>query len=162
MATALPVRGDFMSQFRSWLLAALALGLAAPASAQPRPAPKAAPKAAEPAPPPIFPCRTKDETCFLAVVIGQQVGLVYTNAPAAQNAEPKPVDVTGPDGSKIDLSKDDGRVVMLTGTWDAKAGITKAEVVETASPLASLAIKAQLGSGEDGPPASGKPAARRR
>ena len=50
-----------------------------------------------------------------------------------------------------------GRIVMLTGTYDTQAGLTKAELVEVASPLVSLVVKAQLGGEEEPPPAAGRP-----
>lgn len=130
---------------------------------QRKPAPAAKPAAA-PEPPPlqIFPCRTADEVCHLGVVIGSQVAILYTNAPNAQGVEPTPVDVAGADGQKIDMAKDAGRVVMLTGEYDPKAGLTKATVVEVASPLASLAIKAQLAAGAEEPAPAAKGGAKRR
>ena len=132
---------------------------ASPAGAQAR---KPAPKRAEqpPPPPPLYPCRTAEEICFLGIVMGDKVAVVFTNAPNAKGIDEKPVEVTG-DSGKIDLSKDDGRVVMLTGSFDPKAGLTKAAVVEVASPLASLIVKAQIaGQQPDGPPPQG--GARRR
>lgn len=138
---------------RALLSLALLLPLAftSAAEAQQR---KGAKPAAAPEPPPlqIFPCRTQEEVCHLGVVVGSQVAILYTNAPAAQGVDPTPVDVTGSDGQKVDMTKNAGRVVMLTGDYDPKAGISKAEVVEVASPLASLAIKAQLAGGADEPP----------
>lgn len=133
----------------------LPLALAGAAEAQQRKGAPAKPAAAAPEPPAvqIFPCRTAEEVCHLGVVVGNQVAILYTNAPDAQGVDPTPVDVAGPDGQKIDMSKNAGRVVMLTGTFDPKTGISKAEVVEVASPLASLAIKAQLAGGGDEPPA---------
>jgi hypothetical protein len=146
---------------RSILVAALAVALpAVSALAQTAPAPKpqpAKPAAAQPqppAPPPIFACRTEAETCFLGVVIGSQVAVIYTNAESAEGLDAKPVDVVGADGQKVDLAPNAGRVVMLAGSYDPKAGI-KGEVVEVASPLVSLTVKAQLGAGapEAPPPA---------
>ncbi|TDR90406.1 hypothetical protein [Enterovirga rhinocerotis] len=126
-----------------------------PAEAQQK-KPAAKPAAAEPAPPALFPCRTQDEICYLGVIVGSQVAILYTNAQNAQDVSPAPVDLSDAGGAKVDLSKDDGRVVMLTGTLDPKAGL-KGEVVEVASPLASLAIKAQLAAGaeEPAPPPKG-------
>ena len=141
----------------------LPLAFVAPAEAQQRKA--AQPKAAaqpEPAPVQIFPCRTAEEVCHLGVVVGSQVAILYSNAPNAQGIEPKPVDVAGADGSKIDMTKNAGRVVMLTGEFDPKVGLTKAEVVEVASPLASLAIKAQLAGGAEEAPPAAKGGAKRR
>jgi hypothetical protein len=141
----------------------LPLAFVAPAEAQQK---KAAPaKAAaqpEPAPVQIFPCRTAEEVCHLGVVVGSQVAILYSNAPNAQGIEPKPVDVAGADGAKIDMTKNAGRVVMLTGEFDPKTGLTKAEVVEVASPLASLAIKAQLAGGAEEAPPAAKGGAKRR
>lgn len=137
----------------------LPLAFAGAAEAQQRKGAPAKPAAAAPEPPPvqIFPCRTAEEICHLGVVVGSQVAILYSNAPSAQGADPTPVDATGPDGQKIDLSQNAGRVVMLTGDFDPKTGIGKAELVEVASPLASLAIKAQLAGGEEpaAPPAKG-------
>jgi hypothetical protein len=132
----------------------LPLALVGPAEAQQKKGGAAPKQQAAPEPPPlqIFPCRTAEEVCHLGVVIGSQVAILYSNAQNAQGAEPTPVDVTGADGQKIDMTKDAGRVVMLTGDFDPKAGLTKAQVVEVASPLASLAIKAQLAGGGDEPP----------
>jgi hypothetical protein len=115
-----------------------------PAQARPQPQP--------PAPPPIFPCRTAEEVCYLGVVTGaNQVAVVFTNNPQAEGVESKPVDVFSSDtpaaagsGTPLDLGQHLGRVVMLTGTYDAQAGLTKAELVEVASPLVSLTVKAQL------------------
>jgi hypothetical protein len=128
------------------------------------PAPKGPPgksqAAQQPAPLPIFPCRTEGETCFLGIVVGGQVAIVYTNAQSADGLE-KPVDVAGPDGAKLDLAQNAGRVVMLAGSYDAKTGI-KGELVEVASPLVSLSIKAQLaGGGQDAPPPPGAAPKRR-
>jgi hypothetical protein len=127
------------------------------AQAQPQarpPAGKPATGAAQqpPAAPPIFPCRTEQETCFLGIVVGSQVAILFTNA---QNAQAdRPVDVSGADGAKTDLSANAGRVVMLAGSYDPKTGI-KGEVVEVASPLVSLSIKAQLGEGSEAPSSAG-------
>ena len=137
----------------SGLLGAAALAAGAANAQAPRgPARAPAPPAAQPqppAPPPFTPCRTAEEVCFLGIVVGSQVLVIYTNAQNATGLE-KPLDVTGADNAKLDLAANAGRVVMLTGTLDPKAGLTKAELVEVASPLASLAIKAQLAAG--GPP----------
>ncbi len=134
----------------------------------PRPAGRPAPKAAAPqppAPPPIFPCRTAEEVCYLGIVMSGQVVVLYTNATNAQGIDEKPVDVMGADGAKIDMAKENGRVVMLTGAYDPKTGLSKAEIVEVASPLASLAVKAQLAAGAaegGGPPGAKGGAPRRR
>ena len=129
-------------------LTASAIPALAQAPRQPARAP-AAPLAQPPAPPPISPCRTAEEICYLGVVIGSQILVLYTNAPNATGLE-KPLDVTAGDNAKVDLAPNAGRVVMLTGTLDPKSGLTKAEVIEVASPLVSLALKAQLAGG---PPA---------
>jgi hypothetical protein len=112
-----------------------------------------------PAPPPIFPCRTAEEICFLGIVTGKnEVLVVFTNAPDAEGLDDKPVavltgDSPGAAGSAtaMDLTPHLGRVVMLTGTYDRQAGLTKAELVEVASPLVSFTIKAQLGAEEEPP-----------
>lgn len=152
------------------IAAALTIPLAA-ASAQSRP-PRSQPAkpaaAPEPeGPPPIFPCRTAEEICYLGVVVGTQVAVIYTNAQNAEGIDAKPIDVMGADGAKMDMSKNVGRVVMLTGTFDPKTGLTKGEVVEVAGPLLSMSVKAQLGGGDEagGAPAGGgskKPPAKRR
>src|SRR4051812_4820257 len=128
----------------------LTVSLLSPAAAKarappPPPAARGAAPAQPPAPPPVFPCRTAQETCYLGIVVGSQVAILFTNAPNAEGSE-KPVDVAGADGAKTDLSANDGRVVMLAGSYDPKTGI-KGEVVEVASPLVSLSIKAQLAAG---------------
>lgn len=137
-------------------LAAAILGTAATAAiAQPARAPAAKPQTAQPqqpAPPPIFPCRTEAETCFLGVVIGSQVAVIYTNVQKAEGLDAKPVDLLGQDGAKVDLAQNAGRVVMIAGSYDPNTGI-KGELVEVASPLASLVVKAQLGGGDAPPPA---------
>jgi hypothetical protein len=153
------------------LVATLAIALpASVALAQPARAPAGKPPAGKPpaaqpqppAPPPIFPCRTEGETCFLGVVIGSQVAVIYTNAKGAEGLDAKPVDVLGADGAKTDLGQNAGRAVMIAGSYDAKTGI-KGEVVEVASPLVSLTIKAQLGAGgADAPPPGPAGAPRRR
>lgn len=135
-------------------LAALA-ALTVPALAQQQPRPSAPPpaapaqaQAAPPAPQSLFPCRSATEVCHVGVVINNQVSVLFTNAEKADGIESKPVDVTSAAGSKLDLSRHEGQVVMLTGEYDAKAGLTKAELVEAASPLLSFAIKVLL-SGEE-------------
>ena len=127
------------------------------------PAQSAQPRA--PAPPPlaIFPCRTAEEVCFLAVVTGKsQVAVLFTNAEKAEGIDAKPVEVLtgdspGAGGAPLDLTQHMGRIVMLTGAYDAQAGVTKAELVEVASPLVSLVVKAQIGGDEEPPPPAGKP-----
>ena len=118
-----------------------------------------------PAPPPlaIFPCRTAEEVCFLAVVTGKsQVAVLFTNAEKAEGIDDKPIEVStgdspGAGGTPLDLTQHMGRIVMLAGAYDAQAGVIKAELVEVASPLLSLSVKAQLGAEEEPPPQAGKP-----
>lgn len=156
-----------MTKIASFTTAALAFAALLPfaeAQAQAAKQPARAPAAATapqqpqpPAPPPIFPCRTAEEICFLGVVVGQQVAILFTNAPHG-GALDRPVDVTGLDNAKLDLASNEGRVVMLTGTLDAKSGLTKAELLEVASPLVSLVVKAQLAGGQDDEPEAPAPA----
>jgi len=154
-------------------LAAL-LALAASAEAQqgrppggqkpPAQAQKAPPQQ-PPAPLPVFLCRTAEEVCFLGIVTGSnQILVVFTNAPQAEDIDAKPVAVLSGDSpgaagsaTPLDLAPHLGRVVMLTGTYDAQAGITRAELVEVASPLVSMILKAQLSVDE---PAEPQPAAK--
>src|SRR5689334_12315111 len=119
----------------------------APAAQQPQPAPAS-----------VFLCRTTEEVCTLGIVTGNnQVAVVFTNAPGAEGVD-KPINISsgeGP-GSPLDLSQNVGRVVLLKGTYDPKTGLTKAELVEVASPLVSTLIKAQIaGGGDEGPPSRG-------
>jgi hypothetical protein len=122
---------------------------------------------APPAPPPgMFPCRTQAETCYIGVVSGpSQISVLFTNNPQAEGVEAKPVDLSSAEapGTALDLAGSLGRVVMVTGSYAAASGITKAEVVDTASPLLSFMMK-QSG-GDEGPQApqrgGGKPPARR-
>jgi hypothetical protein len=137
-----------------------------------RPPAQARPQAqapAPPAPPPgMFPCRSEGETCYIGVVTGpSQIAVLFTNAQAAEGIEAKPVDLSSADapGTALDLAASLGRVVMVTGTY-AQGGITKAEVVDTASPLLSFMMKQQAGGGEESPQApprrgGGKPPTRR-
>jgi hypothetical protein len=130
-------------------------GTPAPGPTQAAPAPGSA-GAASASNPQIFPCRTPQEVCFLGIVTGpSQVSILFTNAPGGDSMEPKPLDVATGEGAgtPLDLSANLGRVVMLTGTFDPKAGLTKAEVVEVASPLISALIKLQAGSEEEEEPA---------
>jgi hypothetical protein len=124
-------------------------------------------QAQPPAPPPIFPCRTATDVCFVAVVTGNsQVLVVFTNAPQTAGIEAKPIDVfsgdapsAGASAAPLDLAQHLGRVVMLTGTYDPKAGLTKAELVEAAGPLLSFMIK-MMGIEEPDagqPPRGGRP-----
>ena len=124
---------------------------------------------APPAPPPgFFPCRAQAETCFVGVVTGpSQIAILFTNAPQAEGIEAKPVDLSSADapGTALDLAGSLGRVVMVTGAYAAASGITKAEVVDTASPLLSFMMKQAAGGGDEGPQApqrgGGRPPARR-
>ena len=159
---------------RAVIAAAALAALSLPALAQPQqgrapagprpPAPAAQPP--QPSPPPVFLCRTAEEVCTLGIVTGNnQVAIIFTNAPGAEGVD-KPVDVSSGDGpgAPLDLSQNVGRVVLLTGAFDPKAGLTKAALVEVASPLVSTLIKAQIaGSADETPPSrGGKPAARKR
>ena len=139
---------------------------ARPPGQPPKPPAQAAQRTpAPPAPPPIFPCRTAEEVCFLGVVTGpRQVAVLFTNAEKADGIDEKPVEVSAGDpaggaggAAPMDLTPHMGRIVMLTGTYDTQAGLTKAELVEVASPLVSLTIKAQLSAEEPEPQAAGKP-----
>lgn len=144
-------------------LTLLALTAAFPAAAQPAPKappPKAPPKEA-PAPQPdpvaamLFPCRTPEETCYVGVVKDGKVTVLFTNDRKADEIAGKPMAVSG-DG--LDLAKVENRTVMLVGAFDPKDGLTKAEVVDVASPLAAFALKSTIGGGEadeggDEPPA---------
>jgi hypothetical protein len=85
----------------------------------------------------------------VGVVINNQVSVLFTNSDKADGIESKPIDVTDAAGSKLDLGRHEGQVVMLTGEYDPKTGLTKAELVEAASPLVSFAIKVLL-SGDEG------------
>jgi hypothetical protein len=144
-------------------VAALVSSAAAQQGRPPGPQGKPPPQPAAPAPLPIFPCRTAEEICFLGVVTGKnEIAVVFTNAEKADGIEAKPIPVTAAAAPgavaalPLDLAPHLGRIVMLTGTYDPQAGLTKAELVEVASPLASLVVKAQLGA-EEPPPPAGKP-----
>jgi hypothetical protein len=136
-------------------LAALA-ALALPANAQqPRPGQRQQAQPPQPpAPPPgFFPCRTAEEICYVGVVSGpSQIAVLFTNNQQAEGIEAKPVDLSSADapGTPLDLAANLGRVVMVTGTYAQATGITKAQVVDTASPLLSFMMK-QAG-GEEGAP----------
>ncbi|WP_279356041.1 hypothetical protein [Methylobacterium indicum] len=147
-------------------LALTLLALAAvPAAAQPAPKgppkpppPKDAPKEA-PQPDPVaamlFPCRTPEETCYVGVVKDGKVTVLFTNDRKADEIAGKPMAVSG-DG--LDLARTENRTVMLVGSYDPKDGLTKAEVVDVASPLVAFALKTTIGGGEadeggDEPPA---------
>jgi hypothetical protein len=148
-------------------LTLLALTAAIPAAAQP--APKGPPPKAPPPPKDapqtdpvaamLFPCRTPEETCYVGVVKDGKVTVLFTNDRKADEIAGKPVAVTG-DG--LDLAKNENRTVMLVGTFDPKDGLTKAEVVDVASPLVAFALKTTIGGGEadeggDEPPAPPPP-----
>lgn len=124
---------------------------------------------AQPAGPTVFPCRTPDEICFLGIVTAPtQVSILFTNAPGAESIEATPVTVSAGEagGAPLDMAQNVGRVVMLTGAYDAKAGVTKAQLVEVASPLVSALIKLQAGGEEEEPPPppaqKGKPSGAKR
>jgi hypothetical protein len=135
-----------------------ALALVPAAQAAPKAAPKQpAPPAAAPAPPPgFFPCRTEAEICYVGIVTGKSTVMVqFTNAPQSDGIDEKPQNVFSDDAgsAQLDLSENLGRVVMLTGSYDAAKGISKAAVVDVASPIVTFFIKSQLGSGDDQTPA---------
>ncbi|MCE4225707.1 hypothetical protein HCU64_18295 [Methylobacterium sp. C25] len=147
----------------SAIVASLAMTLAGSAFAQGRP------KAPPPPPPPqgappnpgLFPCRSEKEICFVGAVKDGKLVLLFTNDPKGEEAIGKPVGATtGEGGAPLDLTANEGKVVMLTGSYDAKAGVAKAEVVDVASPLVAFAIKANAGGGgDDGPPGPPPPPA---
>ena len=149
-------------------LTLLALTASLPAAAQP--APKG-PKAPPPPPPPkealqpdptaamLFPCRTPEETCYVGVVKDGKVTVLFTNDRKADEIAGKPMAVSG---EGLDLAKTENRTVMLVGSYDPKDGLTKAEVVDVASPLVAFALKSTIGGGEpdesaDEPPAPPPP-----
>ncbi|MGF3022752.1 hypothetical protein ACQVP2_07980 [Methylobacterium aquaticum] len=155
-------------------LALVLAALAAPAAAQPAPKgppPKAAPPPKEaPAPQPdpvaamLFPCRTPEETCYVGVVKDGKITVLFTNDRKADEIAGKPMAVSG---EGIDLAKTENRTVMLVGSYDPKDGLTKAEVVDVASPLVAFALKSTIGGGEpdeggDEPPAPTPPAPRKK
>ncbi|HEX8168006.1 MAG TPA: hypothetical protein VF601_19735 [Beijerinckiaceae bacterium] len=123
---------------------------------------------APPAPPPgFFPCRTEGEVCYIGVVAGpSQIAVLFTNDQKAEGIEAKPVDLSSAEapGTALDLAGSLGRVVMVTGTYAQASGITKAQVVDTASPLLSFMMKQSAG-GDEGQAApqqrgGGRPARR--
>jgi hypothetical protein len=137
---------------------------APPKKAPPKPA---APEAAPAPQPGMFPCRTESEVCYVGIVTGKNtVAVQFTNAPQSDGIDQKPQNVFSDDAGStpLDLSQNLGRVVMLTGTYDAAKGISKAEVADVASPLLSFMVKTQLGGGDDqgGPQGGGKGAPRKR
>jgi hypothetical protein len=144
-------------------VAALVSSAAAQQGRPPGPQGKPPPQATAPVPP-IFPCRTAEEICFLGAVTGKnEVAVVFTNAEKAEAIAAKPIPVTAGAAPgavaalPLDLAPHFGRIVMLTGTYDPQSGLTKAELVEVASPLVSLVVKAQLGAEEEPPSPAGKP-----
>jgi hypothetical protein len=138
-------------------LACVQQAQAAPKKAPP-PKQPAAPEAAPAPQPGMFPCRTENEVCYVAIVTGKNtVAVQFSNAPQSDGIDDKPQNVFSDDAAStaLDLSQDLGRVVMLTGTYDAAKGISKAQVVDVASPLLSFLVKTQLGSGDDQGPQGG-------
>ena len=155
---------------RSALAFTLLALTAVPAAAQPAPKgpPKPPPPKEAPQPDPVaamlFPCRTPEEICYVGVVKDGKVTVLFTNDRKADEIAGKPVAVSG-DG--LDLAKSENRTVMLVGSYDAKDGLTKAEVVDVASPLVAFALKTTTGGGEadeggDEPPAPPPPAPRKK
>jgi len=149
-------------------MAALAFGTqaqAAPPKAAPAKQP-AAPAAPPPPPPGFFPCRTEAEICYVAIVTGKNEILVqFTNAQQSEGIDQKPIGVFSDDAGSaaLDLSQNLGRVLMLTGAYEAAKGLTKAQVVDVASPILSFTIKSQISGGEEQQPAAaGKGAPKRR
>jgi hypothetical protein len=141
-------------------LTALALPIGAlaapPKKAAPKPQPAAAPE--PPQAPGFFPCRSEAEVCYVAIVTGKSAVMVqFTNAPQSDGIDQKPQNVFSDEGGStpLDLGQDTGKVVMLTGSYDAAKGINKAAVVDVASPLLSFLIKEQLGGGDDDEPSPG-------
>ena len=144
---------------RSLICLAALTALILPAEAQQQPRPGQRPpqrQQAQPPPPPapppgFFPCRTAEEVCYIGVVTGpSQMAVMFTNNQQAEGIEAKPVDLSSAEtpGTALDLAGSLGRVVMVTGTYAANAGVTKAQVVDTASPILSFVMK-QMG-GDDG------------
>lgn len=136
------------------LLAFTAAGtVVGPAAAQPAPkGPKAPPPPKEgPALQPdptaamLFPCRTPEETCYVGVVKDGKVTVLFTNDRKADEIAGKPVAVSG---EGLDLARNENRTVMLVGSYDPKDGLTKAEIVDVASPLVAFALKSTIGGGE--------------
>jgi hypothetical protein len=114
-----------------------------PAQQQPQPQPQ---QAQDDAPAPgMFACRTEPEVCYVAIVTGPgEVSVLYTNDPKAEGVEAKPIKVTNPAGAPADLSQHSGKVIMLTGEYNAQSGLAKVEVIDVAGPLLSFAIKSML------------------
>ncbi len=93
----------------------------------------------------LFPCRTPEETCYVGVVKDGKVTVLFTNDRKADEIAGKPMAVSG---EGLDLAKTENRTVMLVGSYDPKDGLTKAEVVDVASPLVAFALKSTIGGGE--------------
>ena len=153
--------------------AAFVVALSLPALAQQRPGgqPQRPPAPAQPAPAPqaqpqdVFPCRTPAEVCFLGIVIGDKVAVLYTNAQQSEDIGDQPIDAftdaaSGGTPTRLDLRQHNGRVVMLTGNYQPKAGLFRAEIVEVASPLLSLALKAIMSGGDEPQPEQQPPGRR--
>ncbi|MGY2050963.1 hypothetical protein [Methylobacterium sp. JK268] len=141
---------------RPFFAVTILIALAAPAAAQPKPkAPPPAPKEAPPPPPPdataglLYPCRTETEICYIGVPKDGKLTVLFTNDPKGEEISGRPVAVAGDGPNAPDLAKTAGKVVMVVGTYDPKAGLTKAEIVDVAPPLVAFAIKSSLGGGGD-------------
>ena len=152
-----------MTRFMAFVfaLAMLSLPAAAQRAQQKQPAQPPQRGQAQPAPqeqgPTLFPCRTAEEICYLGVVLGDKVAVIYTNNPSAEGLD-TPIDVStgdasaGGGGGKLDLRQHDGRVVMLTGDYRNNV-LYKAELVEAGGPLLSLVVKGlMLGQSEEPQP----------
>lgn len=99
--------------------------------------------------PGMFACRTEQEVCFIGVVVGNnQVSVLYTNDPKAENLDSTPINAAG----APDLGRHMGRVVMLTGDYNPQSGLSRVEVIDVASPLLSFAIKSMLSNNEQEEP----------
>jgi hypothetical protein len=137
------------------VVAVTALACVHQAQAAPKKAPPKQPAAPEAAPAPqpgFFPCRTEGEVCFVGIVTGKNtVTVQFSNAPNSEGIDEKAQNVFSDDAGStaLDMSQNLGRVVMMTGTYDAAKGISKAEVTDVASPLLSFIVKTQLGGGDD-------------
>jgi hypothetical protein len=122
-----------------------------PPPARPAPPPPQAQQAPQPSPG-MFPCRSANDVCHVvAVGSGSQGTLLFSNAPAADGREGEPVTVQG-----VDLAAHAGRVVMLSGTF-AGAAINGAQIIDVATPLASLALKLQFSGSDDDQPSAPPP-----
>lgn len=160
-----------MTRFMAFVfaLAMLSLPAAAQRAQQKQPAQPPQRGQAQPAPqeqgPALFPCRTAEEVCYLGIVVGDKVAVIYTNNPAAEGLD-APIDVSTGDasaggGGKLDLRQHEGQVVMLTGDYRNKV-LSKAQLVEAGGPLLSLVVKGlMLGQSEEqqpqAPPQRGQP-----